>query len=84
MEFNTTLFKEAGLNKNDIAVLFGVSRTTVHNWHNGTKVHALIQKKVRMISEAVKKALENHEFPVSERNKDERAKQLNALVKSYL
>jgi len=84
MEFNTSLYKEAGLNKNDIARLFDVSRTTVYNWHATTKVHSLIYNKVVSVTKAVQQALSDKKLPVDIKNADERKLEINRIVAEYI
>jgi hypothetical protein len=85
MQFDVELYNDAGLSKSDISRLFGVSRTTVHNWHNGTTIHSLIQKRVKLISTAVRTALSKKKLPldVSARSGD-RATELSAVIKECL
>jgi predicted transcriptional regulator len=84
MKFDVLLFKKAGFNKNDIARLFGVSRTTVYNWHSEKTVHSLLKRKVEAITSAVRSALDDKALPIDVKSTNERAKEIQMVIKNYL
>ena len=83
MQFPHTLFKAAGLNSTDVALLFGVSRVTGYRWLSGTDRHGgdgvginiFLQERVAKMVPIIERAIEsgtlpNHEMiklPPSER-----------------
>lgn len=84
MKFDTEVFKKAGLNKSDIARIFGVSRTTVHNWYSNKTVHVLIEDRVTQVTNAVRKAVHENKLPVAVRDSETREKEISGVIKPYL
>lgn len=85
MSFDVEVYKKAGISKCDISRLFGISRTTVHNWHASGSVHPLIKKKVETITTAIKRAIEDGKLPTKlVRNPTDRNKELSIIIKKYL
>lgn len=66
MIFPAELFARASFRATDIAVLFGVSRTTGMRWLRGDGVHKMARAKVARRTEQVRAAVQAGALPLKE------------------
>lgn len=85
MSFDVEVYKKAGITKCDISRMFGVSRTTVHNWFMAGGVHPLIKDRVEYVTSAVVQATKDGKLPTKlPRSPDDRNKELSVIIEKYL
>lgn len=88
MEFlmNTDILKASGLSQVELADLFGVSRVTINSWIAGRfKPHALHRDRIERCIDALRKAVDAGELPLSAGvDKHLRVQQAKAIVEGHI